>query len=193
MNATLDNLVREIVQNEFLTNWHYWAILALIVFFADSIGSLVLGYFRRRGENLATRQDIEQITRKIEEIKEEIQARHTLRFAALEKRLQAHQEAFGHCRRLLDSLQSDTEWRQKLDAMKNWFNDNGLYLEADATNAFWDFYYAAIDYDLHRSSSPKNTKGMKENYAIVRAAPNAMREAIGLQSLRLRADETIPS
>jgi hypothetical protein len=193
MNAALESLVREIVLNEFLTNWRYWAIQALIVFVAASIGNFATSYFRKRGENLATRQDIEEITRKIEQVKEEIQARHTLRFAALEKRLQAHQEAFGHCRRLLESLQSDADWRQKLNAMQNWFNDNGLYLEVDATKAFWDSYYAAIEYDLHRSSSPRNTKGMKENYAIVRAAPNAMREAVGLPSLNLRADETIPS
>lgn len=192
MNATLDSLVREIVQNEFLTNWRYWAILALIVFVATSIGTFVTGYFRKRGENLATRRDIEEITRKIEQVKEEIQARHTLRFAALEKRLQAHQEAFGHCRKLLGTLQSDDELQQKLDAMINWFNDNGLYLEEDATKAFWDSYYAAIEYKSQRSSSPRNTKGMKENYAIIRAAPDAMREAIGLPSLSLRDDETTP-
>ncbi|MFZ0052673.1 MAG: hypothetical protein WAK96_12940, partial [Desulfobaccales bacterium] len=59
-------------------------------------------YASEKGRNLATKEDISEITKKIEEIKhqynlmiEQIKGRHQLRLAALEKRLEIHQQAYS--------------------------------------------------------------------------------------------------
>src|SRR5581483_12277242 len=69
-------------------------------------------YMSEKGKNLATKEDVADITQKVEEVKsfyasqlqdlqhkndlllEQLRSRQQLRMAALEKRLQAHQDAY---------------------------------------------------------------------------------------------------
>ena len=74
----------------------------------------VSAFIAEKGKNLATRQDIEEITNKIEGVRiqytllaEELKARHQFRLAALEKRLEVHQQAFTLWRKLLTFLYKD--------------------------------------------------------------------------------------
>jgi len=155
---------------------------AVIHFFLKTFAS---SYLSEKGKNLATKEDIEEITRKVEEVKAELQARHTLRFAALDKRLEAHQRAFEHCRKLLRSLRGDGELLLALDTMAMWFDENGLFLEKAASQSFWDAYYAALSYDAAQSNQPRDTKEMKKNWDIIVSSQKSILEAVELPSLRL--------
>lgn len=205
MDPTLQNLVSEIVHNEFMTNWRYWFVLAFVVFAAGAAATFTAGYFKKRGENLATHKDIEEITRKIEKVKAEIQerlvqkieemrdslqARHTLRFAALEKRLQAHQEAFMLCRKLLGVIHKPDKLGIRLNENKDWYDANGLYLEPTARDAFWSAWAAGQDY-YSLAGGPYDPKLMKENWDKITSAINAIATAVGLPPIK--GDEGLPS
>lgn len=83
---------------------------------SGAVAGLVIGllvrrycssYLDKKGENLATKEDIAAITREVERVRlvysaelEQIKARHQLRPAALDRRLAVHQEAFTLWREL---------------------------------------------------------------------------------------------
>ena len=66
--------------------------------------------------------------------------RNKFRLAALDKRLEAHQEAYEMCSKLIDDLIEGilTEDR-KLDA-RTWFNKNCLYLTKESVKVFLEFF-----------------------------------------------------
>ncbi len=84
-------------------------------------------YLAEKGKNLADKEDIGRITDEIEKVKvqygetlqniihqnnlllEEVKGRHQLRLAALDRRLQAHQEAYTLWKKLLSKLYKEEE------------------------------------------------------------------------------------
>jgi len=77
------------------------AVGALVYFL---LKSFVPAYLSKKAENLATREDVARITEEIERVKaqyavviEELKARHQLRLAAVDRRLEAHQRAYELC------------------------------------------------------------------------------------------------
>ena len=79
----------------------------LLTIIAAGCGAYFGTYLREKGKNLATKEDLAELTRIVEAIKNEhakelevVKGRQQLRMAALDKRLQAHQEAFALWRRL---------------------------------------------------------------------------------------------
>lgn len=97
-------------------------------------------YLAEKGKNLATKEDIEAITRKVEGVRheystlvEELKARHQLRMAALDKRLQAHQEAFTYWRKLTTGSEDSGS---AVLACQSWWEANCLYLEPSVRQAF---------------------------------------------------------
>ena len=90
-------------------------------------------YFAEKGKNLATKEDIASITREVESVRheysallEELRARHQLRTASLDRRLQAHQEAFTQWRALVTGI---IESKNAIIACQSWWEKNCLYLE----------------------------------------------------------------
>jgi hypothetical protein len=69
--------------------------------------------------------------------------KNQLRLAALDRRLQAHQEAFSFWRRLMHNLGNQGELSQIVLDCQEWWNDNCLYLTADARQAFSHAYMTA--------------------------------------------------
>ena len=102
-----------------------WVLLVIGVIF----GSLVGAYMADKGRNLATKEDIADITRRVEAVKAafaaeaeerahqhrlraateaEAQAQENrLRLAALDKRLEVHQEAYRRWHLLMDNVYND--------------------------------------------------------------------------------------
>jgi len=97
-------------------------------------------YLTEKGKNLATKEDIAAITREVEHVRheyntlvEELKAKHQLRMAALDRRLQAHQEAFTHWRSLVSG---PVESGAAVVACQTWWEQNCLYLEPTVRQAF---------------------------------------------------------
>ncbi len=114
--------------------------------FVGAIGTLLLlrfflpAYLNEKGKNLATREDIGAITREVERVRveygallEELKARHQLRLAAIDRRLNAHQEAFILWRSLMTGVE---ESGKAIMACQEWWEKNCLYLDPRVREAF---------------------------------------------------------
>lgn len=101
------------------------------------------------------------------------------RLAAIEKRLQAHQEAFALWIKLLSKVHSENEIGAVVMECQTWWENNCLYLEEKARKAFRTAYTCAFnhkDYLKDRS----NPQLVKDNWADVVAAGEALANAVAL-------------
>jgi uncharacterized protein HemX len=107
----------------------------VLVFVVAALGAWVGAYLKRKGENLATKEDVTELTELVERVRSQHAERlenlahenrkvleqgsreHQLRLAALDRRLETHQQAFTLWRRLLSSL--DTEDVSKVDGVSD--------------------------------------------------------------------------
>ena len=109
-------------------------------------------YVKEKAKNLATREDIKGITHQIEAVKsqyaqllEQQRAQTQLRLAAVERRLQAHQEAYSLWRKILAHVHSN-EIGETVMECQFWWDKNCLYLCEEARQAFRDAYDAAFNH-----------------------------------------------
>jgi hypothetical protein len=130
--------------------------LLLLKFFLPS-------YLSEKAKNLATKEDIGLITDQIEKVKaeyaenlqnlihqnnlliEQTRGKQQLRLAAIDRRLQAHQEAFTLWRKLLSSVHTDAVAKVVLECQE-WWDNNCLYLGAEARAAFNTAYRSAFNH-----------------------------------------------
>lgn len=150
--------------------------------------SYLPSYFSKKAENLATREDIAAITHEIESVKtqyavliEESKAKHQLRMAALDRRLQAHQEAFTLWRRLLGGTHSEEVGKVVLECQA-WWEKNCLYLEPKVRDAFVAAYSAAHSHHAYVQART-DSRIITENWELITKFPNVLFEAIQLPPL----------
>ena len=159
-------------------------VCGLIVFLF--IKSFIPSYLSQKAANLATKEDIAAVTKEVEEVKsqyavllEELKARHQLRLAALDKRLQVHQEAF-------------TLWREfktvytpaigkAVEKCQYWWEQNCVYLEPDVRRAFADAFSAPSSHSFYVESPDPQL--VMNNWKIIEDFPNLLFSAVQLPTL----------
>ena len=170
-----------------LTSFGFGAIVSAV------IGFLIIrfyfpSYLGEKAKNLATREDIAAITHEMEKVRieysslvEELKARHQLRLAAVDKRLQAHQEAFTKWTELMATVHSSDIHKTVIDC-QSWWDKNCVYLEPKVRKAFVAAYRAASD---HKSLTQPggDVNAIKENWQKILGFGNSLFEAIQLPSL----------
>lgn len=150
-----------------------WAlvVMVLVVPIASGLAAYYGSYLRKKGENLATKEDLSNITTTVESIKAELETKKELTLAALDRRLDAHQEAFTLWRALVSiSNKQDNQEACMKHVMKcqDWWNQNCLYLDAESREAFRLSYLAAHSRpDLLTCG---HGESLRENFEIVIAA-----------------------
>lgn len=111
------------------------------------IGGAIAGlgaYFAEKGKNRATKEDIAAITTKVKEVEDvfnrglaDLNAHHQLRMVAAEKRLQAHQEAFGLWMGLMDNFHRGGEFLiVAIERCNDWYLANCIYLGSSSRDVF---------------------------------------------------------
>jgi hypothetical protein len=158
---------------------------------AAVVGLLLLkhylpAYLTEKGKNLATKDDIAGITREVERVRheynailEELKARHQLRTASLDRRLQAHQEAFTQWRAL---IAGPSESGEAVIACQAWWEKNCLYLEPNVRQAFVEAYTNAhLRAEFVRAHA--ESKYITGAWDKVMAFPNVLFDAIQLPPL----------
>jgi len=171
----------------------------LLVGILALVGAFLGSYLRTKAKNLATREDIESITKKVESIKAEYatqlelltqehrlflkreEQRYDLSMAALEKRLAAHQEAYALWWDLMgNATNRDKVWGTVMKCQE-WWVYNSLYLSSEARKAFNDAYHAAI---LHPDllEAHKNADEIEDNWKIIVRAGEVLVKAVSLPS-----------
>ncbi|MFC1551191.1 hypothetical protein ACFL6P_01370 [Candidatus Latescibacterota bacterium] len=159
-------------------------IIGIIVLFASFFGS----YIRRKGQNLATKEDISEITKKIEEIRadyakqiENLSHHNRLKMAALDKRLEAHQQAYTLWLQLRRSVHSKEKSNEMVIKCQKWWVENCLYLDMESRNAFMSSVYAvALHTDLTRGQATKEE--VKENWKYINECGEIIIKCAGLPS-----------
>jgi len=153
-------------------------------------------YASERGKNLATKQDIGEITREVESVRaefvqklgaielgnrlllEEMQQRHKLSMAAIDKRLATHQEAFARCLKLPelahDKRDGSTDRRNE---MLQWWRDNCLYLEKKAGESF---LAAIVATQVHGSLLEARSPALEANWSKIKDAADVVAAAAQL-------------
>ncbi len=163
----------------------------------------VTPYARKKGENLATKQDIAEITDEIEKVRsvyaerledisqqnrvlvEQAKRKHQLSIAALDRRLEAHQQAYARWRKLRSVLHKDEVGSVVIEC-QDWWVENCLYLDAEARQAFLEAYHAAFAYREHAAGnreSPEGSEIVKENFMAVLNAGDMIVKGVELPSL----------
>lgn len=163
-------------------------IAGFVVFFI--VKSFLPSYFSAKGRNLATKEDIGKITDEIEKVKiqyatqlqetihqnnlllEELKGKHQLRMAALDRRLQTHQEAFELWRKIVSNVHGDDIGKVVIEC-QDWWNKNCLYLTPEAREAFSYSYHCA---HMHGGflQDQSNPDLVKENWKNITDAGDAI-------------------
>jgi hypothetical protein len=145
-------------------------------------------YVDAKGRNLATKEDIGAITREVERVRhdyngllEQVKARNQLRMAAVDKRLQVHQEAFTNWRKLFMADADD------LDAIaqeyRDWYNLNCIYLEPPVREAYLKVVSQEYMRRVNRVGGPSSAEVLSEHLGNMFAFPNLLFKAIELPPL----------
>jgi len=160
------------------------------------------GYLAQKGKNLADKEDIARLTHEVEQVKrqhaevlEAVRFRNQLRMAGIDRRLQAHQEAFALLSALVDQMQAP-DVREQVQECVKWWQKNCLYLEPDARQAFVDAYSLVSAHDsLMRASFSESEveefgeamSAIHRNWERIMDSINVILEAVALPPLS--ADE----
>jgi hypothetical protein len=166
--------------------------LASVSFLASFLGS----YVRRKGENLATKEDVAEITRKQDEVHNEFQKlreqstqRHQLRLAALDERLAAHQKAYSLWRNLYSNAHSRDKIVAVVNECQEWWFEHCLYLDAEARQAFREAYHAAISHSNYLIGS-RDVERAERSFERILKAGAAIERAVELPSIGISEEES---
>lgn len=144
-------------------------------------------YFSQKGKNLATKEDIGEITHKIEEAKllyarqlEQFKAMHQLKMAALDKRLQVHQDAFSLWAKM-NQTSDRKEFKQLHTECSNWWDNNCLYLDPNVRSEFLSSITAMNQHHLFVQNGINHQWSFSDSEKLF----NAISEATQLPPLTL--------
>lgn len=123
------------------------------------------------------------ITASIQVISSRSDKEDRYRLAAIERRLQAHQEAFALWKDLTANLNPESKKLGLLIvACQDWYNKNCLYLEKDAGEKFRIAYISAgMHYHLIKSHAETNV--LEENFKDIWRVGDALRSAVALPAI----------
>jgi hypothetical protein len=142
-------------------------------------------YIRKKGENLATKEDIAEITDKVEGVKhqyelirEQFKSRSQLRLAAIDQRLETHQKAYSLWRKLLSRVHDKEMIGEIVYECQQWWSENCLYLEPEPRRAFKVALDAA---SIHNElKEDKNVTLIERNWSVITQAGEAIVKAVKL-------------
>lgn len=185
------NQIKMIVEEAFDKGVHFDWWFYLLVFLIAAFGAFLGSYLKKKAENVATKEDIQEITKKIEDIrayystqleshKASLQLSNQLKLAALDKRLQKHQEAYSLWRNLLFNLRKEEQIGPAIDKCQKWWDENCLYLNDEARSAFHTAIFLAVDFRNLPRTDPKE---IKEWFNLIKTAGDKIIEAVNLPSL----------
>lgn len=151
-------------------------------------GKFLPAYVIAKAQNVATKEDVAEITGKVESVKAqyaaslEIQkAVHSLRMAALDRRLQAHQEAFTLWRGIIGTVHTPEVGQAVLECQA-WWEKNCIYLEPEIRAAFVDAYQAASSHAA-LVQDRGHPELVKKNWLRITSFPNMLFAAVKLPEL----------
>lgn len=164
------------------------------------VRSFATGYGTKKGSNQADREDIAVLTRLVEDVKhqnaemlEAVKSRNQLRMAAIDKRLQAHQDAYRLWLNMMGSIFDVELVRKRADEGWAWWQENCLYLEPAAREAFRIAISTAPNHELivNASRATRNVDAVQKSWAGIFGAGDVIVKAVALPGLTAGEAEEI--
>lgn len=156
-------------------------------------------YSKEKAKNLATKEDIAEITDKIEQVRQQYaeqmeafsqQNRITLeqtkfinqlRLSALEKRFEAHQQAYTLWRNLVSCVHQEDKIQDAVIECQEWWLKNCLYLESEVRRAF---YISFMNAPLQRVFLlERDLNGVKANWKDITRTGELIMKTFDLLSI----------
>jgi hypothetical protein len=163
------------------------ACLLVMLVATRLLKSYLSSYVEEKGKNLATKEDVGAITREVERVRhdysallEQMKARNQLRMAALDKRLQVHQEAFTNWRRVY--MSEPDQFEAEIKRCRDWWNLNCIYLEPKVRDGYLDALNHEYVYRARRTGGDF-AAALSDHMGRMFAFPNLLFEAIQLPPL----------
>lgn len=187
--STLDLLKARLVMNAF---WESFLGAGVAIAGWGLLKHYFPAYFSEKGKNLATKEDIAEITRRIEDVKhtyalllEDQRQKGQLRFAALDRRLEVAQQAHVLWWNLLRALHTPEVGDHVQKCQEFWVN-NRLYLSEDVSFSFRQAYMAAADHENLKEASRHDKALMREvrkNFARITDAGDIIVRSVAIPPL----------
>jgi hypothetical protein len=114
---------------------------------------------------------------------------HQLRLAALDRRLQAHQEAFALWRRLLADMHDPTKIGETVGRCQDWWDNNCLYLTPEARQAFAQAYLTA--HTRHVTVQTRDVELIRHEFEVIRRAGDLIVQGVELPPIPQGEDKPI--
>lgn len=175
-------------------SWYDYILVPLLSLLFGYFGAFLKSYSKKKGENLATKEDIAEITKKIEEVKnqffilqEENKQKNRLQLAALDKRLEKHQEAYSLLWKLIRANNGTTE-KERSDIVNDcqeWWINNNLYLSKEASKALRTAYVSAMEYytEYRMMGKDRNSEFTKKCWDNLVKSGEIIQESVALPGL----------
>lgn len=123
--------------------WPYLTLSFVLSTVGGGIGAYYTAFLRKKGEDRAVKESLDQFTRIAEAIKhdyamlgEQFRADQTHRFLVAEKRFDALQQAFVQWWAVFDAIDDRGSLDAAVEKARRWWNANCLYLDPKARQAF---------------------------------------------------------
>ena len=121
----------------------YLALTSVLSAIGGFAGAYFTGYLKKKGEDRAVKESLDELTRIAEGIRhdytmlaEKFRADQAHRFLAAEKRFETHQQAFVEWRAVFDAIGDSATLEIAVKKAQRWWNENCLYLDPKARQAF---------------------------------------------------------
>ncbi|WP_310049369.1 hypothetical protein [Luteibacter sp. 3190] len=182
----------------------YAAAIAVISFLCGLGLSMLRTYTGEKAKNLATKEDLEELTEIVENIKdgnargltkltEELRAHYSMRSAALEKRLEVHQDAYRLSMRMLQTVfAAEADHLDVGNEIRDWWMRNSLYLDKDPRAAFDKAWMAFVRHPtIMRAEVRVPAEDVIKNFDEIRALPRVLEDAMALPAIKLDLSDQI--
>lgn len=157
---------------------------------AGGVGAYFGAYLSKKGENLATKEDVKEITTSQEEVKHDFQilsdrmkATENMRMAVIERRFQAHQEAYSLWLKLFQGIHDEDNAKRVLEC-QTWWEQNNLYLEPEVRRTFKTACFAA---HMHRAllvgARGGDSEQVTKNWKRLEIVGETIEKAVNLPSI----------
>lgn len=174
--------------------WQAWFLTLVILGIVAFIGFYVAESAKQR----AILDALEKNTKVVEGIRsmyaaelEDRRGKNQLRLAALDRRLEAHQQAYGLWRKVIRTVHHE-DAAQTVFECQEWWDKNCLYLSEEARDAFQRSYSAAFHHTSYTRANPRDAAALKlinDNWETIQRAGEVIVKAAALPPIPMENEQ----
>lgn len=185
---------------ETYVDYFHFVTIAILLWLLRLLRKFTTSYASEKGKNVATKEDIAGITREIERVRYEYaehhetithqnrslleasSRKHQLKLAALDRRLDAHQQAYALWWKLLGAVHDEQRIGPVAVECERWWVENCLYLNPEARQKFNASIHCALTH-RHLLRPHLDAAAARQNWEFIMGAGQAIVRGVELPSL----------